>query len=80
MKCLICENPRARLICTGVWTEFRCPECGTGRISKDLLSLMLLQQARFDVIMSRKWILERRQLDPLPTMQMSDFSSVMALH
>jgi hypothetical protein len=72
MDCLICGNKRSRIVSSGVWTEFHCPECGTGRITIALLNLMMLQRARFDVSLSRKWIAERQKFDPLPIMQATD--------
>lgn len=76
MDCPICKNELARITSSGVWIEFHCPECGIGRITVELLSLMMLQQSRFDVSLSRKWIAERRKFDPLPIMQTSDFPLV----
>ena len=72
MSCLICENPFARTLCAGVGQEFHCPECGQGRISQELLSLMMLLNLQLDIGRSRQWLKERRQTDPLPIMRVSD--------
>ena len=72
MSCVICENPFARTVSAGVWQEFHCPECGNGRISQELLSLMMLLNLQLDVRRSRKWLQERRASDPLPVMRVSD--------
>lgn len=72
MDCLICGNKLARIASSGVWMEFHCPECGSGRVTMELLSLMMLMRARFDVSLSRKWLAEQRKFDPLPIMQTSD--------
>ena len=72
MDCLICGNKLARIASSGVWTEFHCPECGSGRVTMELLSLMMLMRARFDVSLSRKWLAEQRKFDPRPIMQTSD--------
>lgn len=78
MNCLICGNERARILASGVWMEFHCPECGTGRVTIELLSLMMLHRAQFDVTRSREWIAERRRFDPLPVMNAADLSRVIA--
>jgi hypothetical protein len=72
MSCLICENPFARTLCAGVWQEFNCPECGQGRVSQELLSLMVLLNLQLDTGRSRRWLNECRRTDPLPIMRMSD--------
>jgi tRNA(Ile2) C34 agmatinyltransferase TiaS len=72
MTCVICENPGARMVSVGVWQEFHCPDCGSGRVSGELLNLMMLLNLKLDVEPSRRWVLERKLCDPLPMMRVAD--------
>lgn len=72
MSCFICENPFARTLCAGVGQAFHCPECGQGRVSQELLNLMMLLNLQLDIGRSRQWLKERRKTDPLPIMRVSD--------
>lgn len=72
MTCVICLNPVARVVSGGVWQEFHCPDCGSGRVSGELLNLMTLLNLELDIEPVRRWVLERRRSDPLPMMQVSD--------
>lgn len=80
MGCLICGSSEARMLFAGAWTEFHCPDCGVGRVSQELLDLMMLQRSCFDAALSREWVTGRRQSDPLPIMRVSDLPLVIALH
>jgi hypothetical protein len=80
MSCLICENPFARTLCTGAGQEFHCPECGQGRVSQELLNVMMLLNLQLDIGRSRRWLKERRRTDPLPIMRVSDILLCRAAH
>ena len=72
MSCVICKNPFARTKCAGVGQEFHCPDCGSGRVSQELLNLMMVLNLQLDLGRCRRWLKERKLTDPLPIMRVAD--------
>ena len=71
MSCLICAGQAESVECIGGWEERRCSQCGCYRMSQALILLMMEEGQIFDTERMRAWLVSRRELMPIPTIDHS---------
>ncbi len=71
MSCLICAGQAESVECASGWEERRCSVCGWYRMSQSLILEMMEEGQIFDTERMRAWLVSRRQLMPIPTIDAS---------
>ncbi|OFS73911.1 hypothetical protein HMPREF3173_10210 [Pseudomonas sp. HMSC08G10] len=76
MVCLICDGPAATVDSLGDYEERACGDCGHYRVTRTAMMLLESNGWRFDVELTRNWIVSRQGTGEIPTIN-SNWASVM---